>query len=110
MKNSNQQDDQYDQNQIDQEYDDGLTDEEQEQERKAQIQRRIKARKQFRSPWFMLGIVAILFIVIYPRCSYKDNVRKDLERKVQNQSEIQKNQLQQKEQISNEQQGMVPKF
>ena len=110
MQNSNQQDDQYDQDQIDQEYDDSLTDEQREQERKAQIQRRIKARNQFRSPWFILGIIAILFVVIYPRCTYKDNVMKDMERKAQEQAELQKNQPKQNDQISDEQQGMVPKF
>lgn len=110
MQNSKQKDHHYENDQIDPENEDELIEEELEQERKAQIQRRIKARQQFRSPWFILGIIAILFIVIYPRCSYKENIRKNIERSAQNQTEIQKNKPQQREQVSEEQQGMVPKF
>lgn len=109
MQKNKQQDDQYDQEQLEQH--EQLEQLEQlEQERKAQIQRRIKARNQFRSPWFILGMIAILFVVIYPRCTYKANVMKDMERKAQEQAELQKNQPKQNDQISDEQQGMVPKF
>lgn len=119
MQNSNQQNDQYDQDQIAnqeqtiQEYEDGLTEEERaaiERERKEQAKRRIKARQQFRSPWFFLGVIFLLFIVIYPRCSYKDNLQKEYDRKAQNQAELQKKQQPQQREISEEQQGMVPKF
>lgn len=109
MQDSKKQDDHYNQDQITSEEDD-LTEEELEQERKDQIQRRIKARQQFRSPWFILGIIAIVFVVVYPRCSYKENIRKDIDRQTQNQAEMKQKHPQQTEQISNEQQGMVPKF
>ncbi|MCP0917801.1 hypothetical protein MUB04_14795 [Acinetobacter indicus] len=104
MQNSNHQDQIGEDDELD------ISEDEAEQQRKEQIRRRIKARNQFRSPWFALGVVFILFIMIYPRCTYKDNVRKEMERKAQNQAEIQKNPPLQHRQTSEEEQGMVPKF
>lgn len=44
--------------------------------------RRRKARQQFRSPWFFIGLALLAFIIIFPRCTYRDNYKKHVEREL----------------------------
>lgn len=78
------------------------------QEREDFIRRRANARKQFKSPWFIMGLILILVVLIVPRCMYKDNVRKNIEREL-NQNEKSNKNFNQKN-IGEEEAGMVPKF
>jgi adenylylsulfate kinase-like enzyme len=80
-----------------------------EEERKEIMRRRAKARKQFKSPLFILGIAVLAIILIVPRCTYKENVRKNLERRAQQSEQGVKMNTEQGK-ISEEEAGMVPKF
>lgn len=80
-----------------------------EDERKELLRRRNKARRQFRSPLFIFGIIGLLALLIVPRCMYKDNVRKNMERRAQ-QSEQGAQHNPRQQDLSQEESGMVPKF
>lgn len=80
-----------------------------EEERKEIMRRKNKARKQFRSPLFIIGIIMLLVMLIVPRCMYKENVRKNMERQAQT-SEQKVKQIPQNQILTEEELRMVPKF
>lgn len=106
MKNDHEYNDQnIAENQLDEE----AQQEYSEEEHKELLRRRNKARKQFRSPLFIIGVIALLALLIVPRCMFEDNVRKNMERRAQ-QSEQGSKQNQQQQDLNEEESGMVPKF